>query len=459
MSFQCLVSPSRSIMKRTTRKPSSLTSEIQISHRPMVRHRQGEAFIISFQLLAPFLRPRSHRMSSTSGSPQELFSNPNFLPSACHPRITADKRFHPAQHYPSDSWNEPPGTTNLYGCLKQLNLLKRRHRHLKVLLSVGGWTYSANFAAAAATAEGRRTFAGTCVRLVQDLGLDGVDIDWEYPGDEREARDFVELLREVRRGLDGIWSGGQWTDGGTERHHHSHDHHLHGGNGDGKMLLSVACPAGPHNYHKLKVPEMDAVLDFWNLMAYDYAGSWDNLAGHQANLLPDREDPARTPFDTLRAVEHYTREGGVARHKLVIGMPLYGRAFVGTDGLGKRFAGVGEGSWENGIWDFKALPRDGAVKRWDERVGASWSWDEARRTVVSYDDARAARFKAEWVRGQGLGGAMWWESSGDRKVGEGSLIEAVSSSRPPGGSSEERDLTKGQRGQRVMRCDWADTWD
>lgn len=157
-------------------------------------------------------------------------------------------------------------------------------------------------------------------------------------------------------------------------------------------------------------------------MAYDYAGSWDQRTGHQANLYPDTTKAGCTPYSTSQAVEAYLK-AGVPASKLVLGMPLYGRAFCGTEGLGGRFEGTGEGSWEQGVWDFKALPQDGAREEVDEKVGASWSYDAEKRVVVSYDTKEAVRLKADFILERGLGGGMWWESSGDRAVGEGSLIE------------------------------------
>ena len=250
-------------------------------------------------------------------------------------------------------------------------------------------------------------FASSAVQLLKDLGFDGIDVDWEYPEVSTQSQNMVLLLQAVRSALDAYSATLS-----------SNPH----------FLLTVATAAGPTNYEKLDVAGMDATLDFWNLMAYDYAGSWDTNAGHQANLYADTVNTNSTPFSTDAAMSFYL-SAGVASDKMILGLPLYGRAFDSTAGPGTPYTGVGSGSWENGVWDYKALPQAGATEYYNPVIGASWSYDAASKIMISYDTPAMAQQKLQYIVDKKLGGAMWWEANGDNNSTTGrSLVQLTTSS-------------------------------
>lgn len=313
-----------------------------------------------------------------------------------------------AMRWPEQGDSEVDVGHNLYGCMKQFNKAKLNNRNLKIVLSVGGWSGSDSFAPASRTPELRRNFARSAVSIIRKYGFDGLDVDWEFPKDATEAANYVELLRVVREEMDSYAATLPKSTYGKD----GNPYHF---------VLSVACPAGPQR-KILNIPAMDKYLDFWNLMAYDYSGGFSKVAGHQANLYPSGE------FSTAESLDYYQRF--VPSQKMVMGMPLYGRSFEGTQGIGKPFKSVqsdfkkGPGNWEAGIYEYKVLPLPGAEVRHDPRAGATYSYDPATGVLVSYDTLGLARQKARYIKEHYLGGAMWWESAGDKK-GEDSVIKNV----------------------------------
>ena len=171
---------------------------------------------------------------------------------------------------------------------------------------------------------------------------------------------------------------------------------------------------------------MDRYLDFWNMMAYDFcehvalpydtrllmqpfsrvAGSWDKIANHQANLFGG-------PISASQAVTWYINQG-VPRSKIVLGIPLYGRSFLNTEGPSTPFQGIGQGSWEQGVYDYRALPPPGSYVLRDEQAAASWAYNYQTKEMVSFDSEEVGRWKGEWIAREGLGGSMFWELSGDK---------------------------------------------
>ena len=99
-----------------------------------------------------------------------------------------------------EPWDQPGH--NLYGNFLQIFRLKKANRNLKVLLSIGGWTYSSSFHPVVISPTLRQKFVESSIKIMEDVGLDGLDIDYEYPETDAQAKGYVDLLNELRAGLD-----------------------------------------------------------------------------------------------------------------------------------------------------------------------------------------------------------------------------------------------------------------
>ncbi|MET7604631.1 glycoside hydrolase family 18 chitinase [Streptomyces avermitilis] len=298
----------------------------------------------------------------------------------------------------ADTWDQP-----LRGNFNQLRQLKAKYPNLKVLWSFGGWTWSGGFGAAAANPA---AFAQSCYDLVEDPRwadvFDGIDIDWEYPNacglscDTSGSAAYKNLMSALRAkfGSNNLVTAATTADGSS----------------GGK--IDAADYAGAAQY-----------VDWYNVMTYDFFGAWDAqgpTAPHSP--LTSYSGIPKAGFTTADAMAKF-KSKGVPASKLLIGIGFYGRGWTGVtqDAPGGTATGPAAGTYEQGIEDYKVLktscPASGTIAGTAyAHCGSNW-W--------SYDTPATIGTKMAWAKSQGLGGAFFWEFSGDTSNGE--LVSAINS--------------------------------
>ena len=286
--------------------------------------------------------------------------------------------------------------------MEQLDRLRAQNPTLKFSLSVGGWG-AGGFSEAACTAKGRESFAQTCAQAVEELGLDGIDIDWEYPcigvagiaASPDDRGNFTLLLREVRAALNGCAGP--------------------------RKGLTIAAGADQYFIDNTQMDEVQQALDYVLLMTYDMRGGFQTLTGHHTNLHASAGD--LYAISAERSVRLF-EQAGVPRQKLVLGAAFYGRKWTGVPnrnhglfqmtpaagGFGAHYADLAE----------NYIGKNGFVRHWDAEACAPWLFNGD--TFLSYDDEQSIGCKCDFIREQGLAGIMYWEHSCDPT---GTLLKAM----------------------------------
>ncbi|WP_030762219.1 glycoside hydrolase family 18 chitinase [Streptomyces griseus] len=298
----------------------------------------------------------------------------------------------------ADTWDQP-----LRGNFNQLRKLKKAYPNIKVLWSFGGWTWSGGFGQAV---QNPAAFAQSCYDLVEDPRwadvFDGIDLDWEYPNacgltcDTSGAASFKTMMQAMRAkfGANNLVTAAVTADASA----------------GGKIDAADYGGAAPY-------------YDWLNVMTYDFFGAWEAkgpTAPHSP--LTSYAGIPQAGFNSAEAIAKFKAKG-VPANKLLLGIGFYGRGWTGVtqSAPGGTATGPAQGTYEQGIEDYKVLknscPSNGTVAGTAyAHCGTNW-W--------SYDTPATVNSKMGWAKNQGLGGAFFWEFSGDTTNGE--LVTAINS--------------------------------
>ncbi|MEW2507543.1 glycosyl hydrolase family 18 protein [Amycolatopsis sp. NPDC047767] len=319
----------------------------------------------------------------------------------------------------------------IVGNFHQLQELKARHPNLKVVLSLGGWTYSKYFSDAAATDASRKKLVSSCIDMFIKGNLpsqggyggpgtaagifDGFDIDWEYPGSTtghlgnhvsaNDTANFTALLKEFRTELDAL--GGK---------HYS---------------LSAALPGGQDKIAKLQTDKIGQYMDFADAMTYDMHGAWDATGptNFQDPLYGSPNDPSGTippgteKYTTDSVIKAYTQgspaygiPGGFPANKLTLGIPFYYRGWTGVPaganhGLYQSASGPSAGKTLSGnvpgiamYKELSGIVDNPADTFYDPATQSAWFYDGTN--FYGGSSAQSIKARTDYIHCTGLAGAM-----------------------------------------------------
>ena len=342
----------------------------------------------------------------------------NGIPILGDPWAAVEKRFPEVVTeygvFPAHSWE---GTDPYYGNIARLNKLDELvnihyGKDIKILFSVGGWTWSENFPAMVESYETRAKFIDELARMMKLYKFEGVSYDWEYPvigpqfsyEDPRleEADQFKNLIRETRLAFDNLSA-----ETGID------------------YEITIAISANPKNLEYLDLIALATYADNFDVMTYDYAAvAWGSGAQHQSPLFYDSSNPNKDLKDlNVNTICQYLISKGVDRNRIMIGCPAYGRSGIDVSDLYKFGGTIGPGTWEKGNLDYDSImgkstkynvDTNPSNYKWDEKAKASYYLSDDG-TFISYDSTRAIEEKCNYIKEQDLGGLFIWEFSNDRQ--------------------------------------------
>ncbi|KAJ2453195.1 hypothetical protein GGF42_003861 [Coemansia sp. RSA 2424] len=313
----------------------------------------------------------------------------------------------------------------------------------KALLSVGGWTGSNFFSDILKDSNTRNTLLTSMVSYIKNNNLDGIDIDWEYPGRigntcnvydaQNDMPNFLRFLQDLRAQIDASFGAKQ-------------------------KLITLAVRVQPFDMNNSPSNDVSAfakVVDYANIMAYDINGPWNADTGPNAPL--NYEAGKGTPLSLVSAIDAWTGAGWPAS-QLVAGLGFYGRSTLAQQDMTRDatnqyqpqlhdvplgdsedapwYDACARSTSASGTWQWKSLRSQGVlagasakaatpwIRQWDSVTQTPWLFNPETKIFISYDDPDSIRIKSNYAASRGLGGVMVWSVNMDHNS---ELVDAARS--------------------------------
>lgn len=290
------------------------------------------------------------------------------------------------------AWPQSNGELSMYNNMVSAALNETIHNAgRKILISVGGAGNSDGFPPMAADPVARANFIENITNFCIDNNYDGVDFDWEFPGNNQERANFTTLVMELRQKFDQVAPD---------------------------MLITMATSPGNWFGQWFDYNALKQYMDWFNMMGYDFHGGWTSHAGHNAPLYAPSNDYDGSVHEGLQYL-NVTR--GIPKSQIVLGMPFYGRQFNASALYGPSTDG--NTAW--GYSDIVNFIASGWVRHWDNTSKVPYIINPEMTRLITYDDTASIRIKAQYALDQNLAGAMFWSMNHDKIGNQQPLVETL----------------------------------
>lgn len=289
------------------------------------------------------------------------------------------------------AWPNADGSISSYTEINHPELITATHQAgRKILISLGGWGNSAGFAPMAADTTKRKLFVQNLLNFCQTRGYDGADFDWEFPATTADRANLTALVKEIREAFNLA---------------------------NPSLLVTMVAVAGDWNGKWHDYAKLSDYVDWFNLMAYDFHGTWTTHSGHNAPLYAPPTD-----FDGSghQAVQYLYGSRGIPKAKLHLGVPFYGKEFNAT-----RLYGPSTGGTELEYSSIAPRMNSGWTRYWDNVSKVPYLMNGSNNRFVTFDDSLSLSIKFDYIKQNDLGGMMIWALGQDVINNTQPLLQAV----------------------------------